>query len=184
MSEEVICPWCLTEITWDPEFGPEKHCPHCGNELSSYRTVELGGDAGEETDEEEQGNPGQWQEDEEEDYESDGHDLGHKRWLAEGEGYRNADRSSLALENTLQRITDEQDEVPECPACREFMLEAGTQSIGGEQYKPTVSPVLGQPALPAPLELVWYVCPSCFHTSSTLSPSNRQLLLKRLAKPE
>jgi len=34
-----ICPWCQSEIVWDEEFGPEKTCPHCYNELSDYRTI-------------------------------------------------------------------------------------------------------------------------------------------------
>jgi hypothetical protein len=27
-KDEVICPWCHTEIVWDPEIGPEEECPH------------------------------------------------------------------------------------------------------------------------------------------------------------
>lgn len=36
-----ICPWCQTEIVWDPEFGKEDYCPHCANELKDYRTMSI-----------------------------------------------------------------------------------------------------------------------------------------------
>lgn len=180
MSEEVICPWCLTEIVWDPEFGPESHCPHCDNELNNYRTIELGG-ASQEEDEAEETIVSDWDDYEDEE---EGDDPKHKHWLAQGEGYRNSDRAGLVLEDTLQRITDEQDEVPECPACREFMLEAGTQTIEAGQFKAAEPRVIGGPVLPAPFKVTWYVCPSCFHASSLLSSAYREPLLKRLAKPE
>ncbi len=41
MTESTVCPWCQTEIVWDEELGPEKHCPHCDNELEGYRTISL-----------------------------------------------------------------------------------------------------------------------------------------------
>lgn len=37
-----VCPWCHSEIVWDEEIGPEEHCPHCSNELSGYRTLQVG----------------------------------------------------------------------------------------------------------------------------------------------
>ena len=40
-NEEVVCPWCQTEIVWDPEIGPEDECPHCFNELNDYRSIDL-----------------------------------------------------------------------------------------------------------------------------------------------
>ncbi|CAH0117869.1 MULTISPECIES: hypothetical protein [unclassified Paenibacillus] len=36
-----ICPWCQTEIVWDEELGPEEECPHCNNELTGYRTLQI-----------------------------------------------------------------------------------------------------------------------------------------------
>jgi hypothetical protein len=56
MSEEQtqICPWCQTEIVWDPEFGVEEYCPHCTNELKGYRTMELDLDSDVENDEAEE----------------------------------------------------------------------------------------------------------------------------------
>jgi hypothetical protein len=37
-----MCPWCDTEIVWDPEIGPEDFCPHCFNELGkSYRSINV-----------------------------------------------------------------------------------------------------------------------------------------------
>ncbi len=38
-EQNEICPWCQTEIVWDPEFGREEYCPHCDNELKGYRTL-------------------------------------------------------------------------------------------------------------------------------------------------
>ena len=40
-NEEIVCPWCQTEIVWDPEIGPEDECPHCFNELNDYRSIDL-----------------------------------------------------------------------------------------------------------------------------------------------
>lgn len=39
MTQQQVCPWCQSEITWDEELGPETTCPHCYNELAEYRTV-------------------------------------------------------------------------------------------------------------------------------------------------
>ena len=126
---------------------PETHCPHCDNELSAYRTIELGYDEEEvEADEHERAvqalkindarratNTGsesqqdEWAEDEleEEEEDDDSDDPNHKRWLEQGDGFRNADSARFAVEETVQRVLDDQDEVPECPVCRTYMLEAG-----------------------------------------------------------
>ena len=47
---------------WDEELGPEQHCPHCGNELSGYRTLKLGVDDEDEADEVEEEEDIDWEE--------------------------------------------------------------------------------------------------------------------------
>ncbi|CAM3998859.1 hypothetical protein L1N85_14420 [Paenibacillus alkaliterrae] len=199
MEEHVICPWCLTEIVWDEEIGPEKHCPHCDNELSAYRTIELGYDEDEvEADEYERAvqtlkasdaqkaakqHQGNWLEDEvsEEEDEDDSDHPNHKRWTEQGDGFRSADSSRFAVEEKVQRILDDQDEVPECPSCREYMLEAGTQTVNDQQFEPKFAPSIVGPVLTTPFQLTLYVCPSCFQTSTWLSQKDRDHLLARLA---
>ncbi|MFD0588458.1 hypothetical protein ACFQZE_10630 [Paenibacillus sp. GCM10027627] len=175
MEQSQVCQWCLSEIIWDEETGPESHCPHCDNELSGYRSMKIGidkdGDAqSRELDEEEE-----WEED------SEGQEQ-DTSWMDESEGFRGGSRSMLAAEGVVQRILDQQLEVPECPACREYMIEAGVQTIGGEGFVPTVSPAIGISIVPSPFKLQWYVCPACHHTASFLSVSDREEMIERLAE--
>ncbi|WP_028611962.1 hypothetical protein [Paenibacillus harenae] len=186
MKEQVICPWCLTEIVWDEEIGPEQHCPHCENELSAYRSLELGG-SGEEEQEEyversqtASARSSAWSEEDGEDDSG----MDHDSWLKQGQGYRSADKSWLAIEHSLQGITDDQDEVPECPACREYMLEAGMQLVGEQHFEPRIAPSINGPVLTAPFKLITYICPACFHTSALLSKEDRERMIKRLTPNE
>lgn len=178
MGEHVICPWCLTEIVWDEELGPEELCPHCGSELSNYRSVQLGLESDEQ------------QEDLEEEYEEEAHDeedyesTDHKRWLEQGEGFRSGNIARIAVESTVQRIVDDQEEAPECPACREYMIKAGNQTIGDQHFTPAIAPAIGGPVLTAPFQVEMYVCPACFHTSSLLSQRDREQMLERLTPNE
>lgn len=183
MEEQVICPWCATEISWDEEIGPEENCPHCENELNGYRTMQFGIGEDEELfeDEDVQVKAEEWSE---EDEEEDTLDNKHKQWLEQGEGYRNTNGALLAIEGSLQNIFDDQEEVPECPSCREYMLEAGIQKISEQNFVSTIAPSLGGPILPAPFELKWYVCPACFNTTSVLSNKDRDVLINRLTPKE
>lgn len=196
MDEHLICPWCLTEIVWDEEIGAETHCPHCDNELSAYRTLELGYDEEEvEADEHERAvqalkindarraaRPAERSEDEHDEEEEDDYsdDPNNKRWLESGDGFRSADSSRFAVEETIQRVLDDQDEVPECPVCRSYMLEAGVQLVGDRQFESRIAPSLDGPVLPTPFKLTLYVCPSCYQTSSLLSQGDREQMIKRL----
>ncbi|WP_141503995.1 hypothetical protein [Paenibacillus luteus] len=201
MEEHLICPWCLTEVVWDEEIGPETHCPHCDNELSAYRTIELGYDEEEvEEDEHEravqalkindahraarQASGINEEEPLEEEEEDDSDDPNHKRWLAEGDGYRSTNSSRFAVEETVQRILDDQDEIPECPVCREYMIEAGVQMMGDQQFESRIAPSLGEAVLTTPFRLILYVCPACYHTSSVLSPDDREQMNQRLMPRE
>jgi hypothetical protein len=165
MDEHTICPWCQTEIVWDEEIGPEKHCPYCENELSGYRTVQIGIDRPDETDEED-----------DEDWERNS---GQQHDFSE---FRQYNRSQLAFEDALERIVDEQDEAPECPSCREYMMEAGTQTIPGQQFAPRTPQSVGEPLLTAPFRVVWYVCPSCFRTDAKLAQPEQERLVQLLTK--
>jgi glutaredoxin len=206
MEEHLICPWCLTEIVWDEEIGPETHCPHCDNELSAYRTIELGYDEDEvEADEHERSvqalkindtrraakqngefEQDEWSEDEAAEEEEDDYsdDPNHKRWLEQGDGYRSADTARFAVEETIQRVLDDQEEIPECPVCRSYMIEAGVQTVGDQQFEPRIAPSLGGHVLTTPFKLSLYVCPACYHTSSLLSLADREQMTKRLTPNE
>lgn len=182
MENRQICQWCSSEIIWDEEIGPEEYCPHCDNKLNGYRTMEIGIDNGEgnsRTD----GNAAdrnRWLDDSDEDDIEEEDAAPDSSWMDEGEGFRSSHRSSIAIESAAQRIIDGQDEVPECPVCREYMLEAGTQTVGGDSFEPAVPVVVGQAIVPNPFRVIWYICPSCFHTSSMLSPLDREAMALRL----
>lgn len=170
-QDKQVCQWCLSEIIWDEEIGPETHCPHCDNELGGYRSVKigLGDDSASRTEEPE----------DEEDWPDDEEELSER--YNEDEGFRGGNRSMLAAEGVIQRIIDEQLEAPECPACREYMMEAGVQTID-VGFRPTESTAIGIPVVPNPFRIVWYVCPSCYHTASFLSQNDREEMLNRLAE--
>lgn len=200
MEEHLICQWCLTEIVWDDEIGPETHCPHCDNELSAYRTIELGYDEEEvEADEHERavqalkindvrrasqqnGTQDEWSEDGIEDEDGDGYSDEPNHDLEDG--FRSADRTRFAVEESIQRVLDDQDEVPECPVCRTYMIEAGVQLAGDRQFESRIVPSLDGPVLKTPFKLNLYVCPACYHTASLLSPSDREQMIKRLSPAE
>jgi len=170
--ENPICPWCQTEIVWDEEIGPERYCPHCENELSGYRTLQVGLDGlDEEADEPEP----DWEEDEEEE------DSGRSR-TPDLTGLQHYSRDRLALEETMDRLLDDQLEAPECPSCREFMLEAGTQTITEAQFQPRTPASMTEPLLTTPFRIVLYVCPSCFHTEQRLGVQEQERIVQLLTK--
>lgn len=161
-DEETICPWCQTEIVWDPEIGPEEECPHCLNELGDYRSIDLKvkqtGQSlafGDEEEEEEEDISDAW-----EDFEQPAElDLYGER---------------------VQQLTDAQEEAPECTSCHEFMLLAGDEIVDQPTYVPNVPPLLQEAFLPAPFTLQVYVCPSCFKVEKYLSESDRIAMVNRL----
>ncbi|XEC93467.1 hypothetical protein AB6A23_19150 [Paenibacillus tarimensis] len=165
-QQPVICPWCDSEIVWDEEFGPEEYCPHCDNELKGYRSVSL--------------NLGRNGESDGIEFEDDEETSGFTD--DEQEGYRNTDLTLLALEEKVERILNGQEEVPECPSCREYMLESGRQTITAEHgYEASVPEALGTSVLPTPFQLVWYVCPACCQMQNRLSMKDRDEMMKRLS---
>jgi hypothetical protein len=159
-DEETICPWCQTEIVWDPEIGPEEECPHCLNELGDYRSIDL-----------KVKQTGQSLAFGDEDEEDDGSDAWEDfEQPAELDSYG----------ERVQRLTDVQEEAPECTSCHEFMLLAGNEVLAQATYIPHVSSVLQEAFLPAPFTLQVYVCPSCFKVEKYLSEPDRIAMVNRL----
>ncbi|EFM11632.1 conserved hypothetical protein [Paenibacillus curdlanolyticus YK9] len=173
-----VCPWCHSEIVWDEEIGPEEHCPHCSNELSGYRTLQVGIEQeesevyGEEASEQHQ----HQHEEEEDDWASDD----TKKQAMSGDGYRHAGRVNFAIEESVQRVLDDQLEMPECPSCRSYMIELGVHNVTRDFFKPAVPFAIGKPLMEPPFETVMFVCPACFETSTKLSLESRQRLTNLL----
>jgi len=176
--ETTVCPWCHTEIVWDEEFGPEENCPHCNNELNSYRTLNIGIDDIEEEAVVEESKPEAVNDD----------DL-----------WGDVDKDSVVpIYNTLNQFGDDydlnkyeesvsgilstQEEAPECTQCHELTLLAGKQPISS--FEPSTPDVLGGPVLSAPFSLNMYVCPSCFHVQHSLAQEDRVKLVRNLSNPE
>lgn len=164
----VVCPWCQSEIPQEEGEEPEKYCPVCENELDGYRTLRIGLD-----DEDEE---------EEDEAESDGlapngeEDLS---WADDGE-LTEKNEALLQFEEAVESLLDEQDMVPECPLCREYMLAAGEQTVPAESFRARSTESLGGAVLGAPFALTVYVCPSCFAVQHTLAEEARGDLARRL----
>lgn len=175
--ETTVCPWCHTEIVWDEEFGPEENCPHCNNELSGYRTLNVGIDDIEAEDEEIVDTPKQEE-------------------INDDDLWGDVDKDSVVpIYNTLNQFGDDydlnkyeesvssilaiQEEAPECPQCHELTLLAGKQLMNS--FEPSVPDTLGGPVLSAPFSLNVYVCPSCFHVQHSLAQEDRIQLVSNLS---
>lgn len=177
--EPTVCPWCQSEIVWDEEIGPEDTCPHCANELKGYRTLNI---ALEDEDAEDDG------EEYEEAYEPSDEEAGdlHRIWGSDHESLSSLrtvdkygeDHDLFAFEETVEGILDQQEEVPECLHCREYMLHAGTQRVSGEGFQPVHVPLIQAPILQPPYDLNVYVCPGCFHVQYNLAENDRLRMIK------
>ncbi|MEI7026035.1 hypothetical protein [Paenibacillus sp. y28] len=185
MSEhkDIICPWCDTEIIWDPEFGPEDECPHCGQELTPYRNVQLHIEADEKP-------PGAEPE-ESDSVASAGAGIADLPVLgSQLAGHRTAPepvKSKAAPENkaddddqdgvvfyngTVQPYIDVQSDFHECDRCRTDMVLAGRQIVKSKHFEPEDFGGL-PPFLEAPFKLNVFVCPSCFKVEHALSDEDR-----------
>ncbi|WP_373229078.1 hypothetical protein [Cohnella sp.] len=173
----IICPWCQSEIMQEEGQEPDKMCPVCDNELAGYRTLKLNiGD----TDEEDY-------EDEDEgaaDNESPAivsidEDLS---WVDDDEFTEDTNDELQQFEETVEQLLNEQELVPECPLCHEYMLEAGEQLLSANQFRPRVTEVLGEAVIEAPFTLALYICPSCFTAHSFLGDSHRHQVVRRLSQ--
>lgn len=157
-SQETICPWCQTEIVWDPEIGPEQVCPHCFNELGEYRSVTF--------------TPEMLEDDEDFDDDPDGQD--DLDW--EEQEVRDV------YQQRVNDCIDFQEEAPECSTCREFMLLAGDQVMEEGGFSPKVHKPIGRSVLAAPFKMNVYVCPSCFKVETVLSESDRQSMIEAIKR--
>ncbi|GIO52185.1 hypothetical protein [Paenibacillus cineris] len=186
--ETTVCPWCQTEIVWDEELGPEDECPYCHNELKGYRTlsIQLGADEEEtDVDEEHEGIEGtDWELPEDD-------DKAVPFWNQEDmqqlpPSIRTLDKYEdshdlMNYEETVEQILDEQEEVPECPKCRDYMVLAGTHQVG-EQFKPAAFGVLQGPVLTPPFQVQMYICTGCFHVEYNLAEEDRLRMVDHLSQ--
>ncbi len=196
--DTTVCPWCHSEIVWDPELGPEEFCPHCGNELSGYRTLSV------ELDEEEE---------QEAAYAASNdhaHNLAQQQTpvversnglssraatlLDEAELFQQPNLSSLKTvesygdesfnmvdyEEQVEQLLDGQEEIPQCPHCQEYMLFSGTQQMGTDGFNPAQT-TAGASFLPTPYTVNVYVCPSCFHVHQSLDEASRLHMIDALS---
>ncbi len=159
-----VCPWCQTEIVMDEELGPEEMCPHCLNELGDYRVVNVNVERDDDRDEEISAGGGIW-------------NAGSVAWDDEEDDAGSVEDERLRrLRMALRPYTEAQEEAPECPECREFMVQAGTRD---KEFAPYRAPGMDVPPVASPLEVLVFVCPSCFHVSERLTSSAKEALMKR-----
>lgn len=174
-SSHSICPWCDTEIVWDPEVGPEDECPHCFNELGEYRSIKLA-------------------ERDENEHEDEGiHDDDDEEWIEEetepdfvldddyAEDLVGAVEDEFLYEQSIKSCLDEQEELSECHVCREPMLRIGEQKLDGT-YEPVIPQSLGIALLPHAPRFQIFVCPSCFRMEYSLSGEERIVMINALQR--
>lgn len=162
----IVCPWCQSEIIQEEGAEPEKYCPFCENELDGYRTLTIG-----------IGDP-------DEDEEDDAPALNGEEdlsWMEDKE-LQEKNEAFLQVEENVEKLLDEQEIVPECPVCREYMVETGEQIIGKDSFHPRVPHSVGETLLEAPFSLTIHVCPACFTVTHSLSEEGRLGMLRRLSK--
>jgi len=169
----IVCPWCQSELTVEEGQEPERFCPICDNELGGLRTIQIGLDRNEDLDEEAE-------------YEADSEsdeleDLSAVEGWEQDEDLREKNESLLVYEETVEKLLDEQEIVPECPHCREYMLEAGERVVGADGFRVREPELLGGPVLEAPFAMNVYVCPSCFNVQYTLAEEDRAKFAQRLS---
>jgi len=162
----IICPWCQTEIAQEEGAEPEKWCPVCENELGGYRTITVDLERNEDVLDEDTGMT-----DEEDDFD----------WSSFRKDLREKSEDQLKFENLAEKLLDEQDAVPECPHCREYMVEAGELEVADTRFRPRMISPEGPALLEAPFQLKVYVCPACFAVSHALSEKDRAEMVRRLA---
>ncbi|MEK3910734.1 hypothetical protein [Paenibacillus sp. FSL H7-0331] len=173
-THDHICPWCQTEIVWDPEIGPEEACPHCYNDLGDYRSLKLSASQpGQESD---------LEEDDEEDHDEE-HDVEDEDTVEDTDLLDDYDDEEPEgpdeYEEGVQRVLDTQIEVPECSNCHSFMLFAGTRTLESG-FVPAVPVGLNQPLLKAVHTSKMYVCPSCFKIEHALDDEDRLAMIELL----
>ncbi|MCC3374879.1 hypothetical protein [Cohnella sp. REN36] len=172
----IICPWCQSELIQEEGQEPDEFCPVCDNELKGYRTLQIGLGADEEEEEVD--------EEDEDDYDRADGDEDELAWGREGD-LTEKNEALLRYEETVEALLDEQDLVPECPQCREYMVEAGRQIVPAEAFEPRKAERIGGKAvLAAPFGVHVYLCPSCFTMLHTLSDADRSRVAQKLSRED
>ncbi|HEY8530361.1 MAG TPA: hypothetical protein VIL22_11840 [Paenibacillaceae bacterium] len=85
----------------------------------------------------------------------------------------------LMFRAAVDKWLETQREVPECPSCREYMIEGGSLRIGPEGFRPYTPPKAAHPVLDASFEATVYVCPSCFSVHFVLSDEDRAAVIRK-----
>lgn len=168
-SQNAICPWCQTEIVWDEELGPEEQCPHCLNELSDYRSVNVLG-----TDDE---NGAYVDEEEDEDEVTVESPVESSASTALGSD----DLYTISsYEAASRHLMDRQDVYTDCGVCGVEMLHMGTLEPAGLAKLPEGMSELQPPLLGGKLELDAFVCPTCFRVETKLTDLARMKFVQQL----
>ncbi|AZK48211.1 hypothetical protein [Paenibacillus lentus] len=175
--ETTICPWCQTEIVWDEELGAEEECPYCHNELKGYRTLNIQLGSEEEFEEEAELADGE----QEEDYWEESSNP-HLDAIRRVESFVAGGGDLLAYESGVEKVLGGQDEVPECPHCREYMLHAGQQSIQDGSFEPIVPKGMSTPLLSNTIKLNVFICSACFSVSRFLAEEDRNSLIRTVSE--
>jgi DNA-directed RNA polymerase subunit RPC12/RpoP len=74
-----------------------------------------------------------------------------------------------------------QEQVPECPHCREYMLYAGKKNMTQDGFEGFTPKGVKQPLLSNKVKLNVYVCSACFHVSEFLSEEDRIALIENVS---
>ncbi|MCD9024212.1 hypothetical protein [Cohnella silvisoli] len=170
----VICPWCQSEIMQEEGQEPDKICPVCDNELDGYRTLKLNVGGADDQD---------YEDEDDEDEEPTIVSINDDTSWEEVDSFNDAsDEELLQFEETVEQLLNEQELVPECPLCHEYMIECGEQLISANQFRHRVTDVIGEDVIEAPFTLTMYLCPSCFSVHSFLGDSHRLQVVRRLSQ--
>jgi hypothetical protein len=170
-KKHVICPWCQTESFLEED---ERFCPYCGNELTEFRSVSFDFDFPNEEDDEEDAAFFDADDFDDGDQAEEGHAHRHYHTHPEADDdYYTLTKEELILQRALEQRINEQSEAPECPSCREYMLETG---------RTTVTASAQADLLTAPYTIIRYVCPACYAVLDKLAEDNAKQLFDRVVQ--
>jgi hypothetical protein len=201
--KSIVCPWCQNEIRPEEDETPE-FCPICENELGDYRTMEITLDMDpEEAEAEAGGRPGGAAGSKAaagpaaepkatagaaadragagtaDGQRTEAGKSGERALPEDAELREIGGEDMLLFRAAVDKWLETQREVPECPSCREYLIESGTLQIGPEGFRPYTPPKAGQPVLDASFEVTVYACPSCFSVHFVLSEKDRAAIIRK-----
>lgn len=178
-NKSQVCPWCQTEIVWDPELGPEETCPHCLNELKGYRSLklrlsqtdgELSLDA---DDDEDNGHHGHH-------HHNHDHEHDHDEEVLEVDDLLDDYTVDPEPDDYAEQVIacmDLQEYAPECTNCHELMLHAGVRTITAG-FAPKIPAALGESFIGSSYEMDVFVCPSCFKVDEYLTKEAKEKMIR------